>query len=182
MTCKIKGFDKFGTMKCSTAGLVIWTISFGQRLVDSLPQATLSDESALDLIVLHNNDLHGRFDESSSMRADCRPEEALAKKCFGGFARISTLVKRYRNEEQNNGRPVLFLNAGDTYVGTPWFYIFKDKITSELMNVLRPDVGVCIWIKSIFNCLTNMLKLIISIRLIAKLLNIIALIKQCGSS
>lgn len=27
-------------------------------------------------------------------------------------------------------------------LGTPWFFLFKDKITTELMNALRPDVGV----------------------------------------
>lgn len=104
-------------------------------------------ESALDLILLHNNDLHGRFVESTIDRSDCRPEESLANKCYGGFARISTLIKRYRYDHQNNnGLPVLFLNAGDTYVGTPWFYLFKHKIASELMSVLRPDVGVSIHI------------------------------------
>lgn len=101
--------------------------------------------SALDLILLHNNDLHGRFVESTIDRSDCRPDEAKANKCYGGFARISTIIKRYRyNHQVNNGHPVLFLNAGDTYAGTPWFYIYKDKIASEFMNVLRPDVGVSI--------------------------------------
>lgn len=99
--------------------------------------------SALDFILLHNNDLHGHFEEISSDFTECKPEEALAQKCYGGFARISTLVKRYRNEQlKENGLSVLFLNGGDTYVGTPWFQIFKDKITSEFMNILKPDVGV----------------------------------------
>lgn len=102
-----------------------------------------SEESALDLILLHNNDLHGRFDESSIIRTDCRPDEARNNKCFGGFARISTLVKQYRNAEQNeNGPPVLYLNAGDTYTGTAWFFLFRDEIAAELMNALKPDVGV----------------------------------------
>lgn len=113
-------------------------------LVASVVTAS-SGESALDLILLHNNDLHGRFVESTIDRSDCRPEESLANKCYGGFARISTLVKHYRNDqEKNNGLPVLFLNGGDTYVGTPWFYLFKHKIAAEFMSVLRPDVGVSI--------------------------------------
>lgn len=109
--------------------------------------AAENGESALDLILLHNNDLHGRFVESTIDRSDCHPEESLANKCYGGFARISTLIKRHRYDHQkNNGLPVLFLNAGDTYVGTPWFYLFKHKIATELMSVLRPDVGVSIHI------------------------------------
>lgn len=30
--------------------------------------------------------------------------------------------------------------------GTPWFSLFKDKITTNLMNLLRPDIGVRITI------------------------------------
>lgn len=102
-----------------------------------------NETSALDFILLHNNDLHGRFDESSFIRTDCKPHEQFNNKCFGGFARISTVVKQYRNEHQNgNGPPVLFMNAGDTYTGTAWFFLFKDKIAAELMNALKPDVGV----------------------------------------
>lgn len=102
-----------------------------------------SEDSALDLILLHNNDLHGRFDESTIDGPDCRPEQALANKCYGGFPRIATLIKRYRNDhEKGNGLPVVYLNAGDTYVGTPWFMVHKHKITAELMSALRPDVGV----------------------------------------
>lgn len=90
-------------------------------------------ESALDVIILHNNDLHGHFDEQ------CSP------KCFGGFARQSTIVKKFRNDyEKGNGPPVLFLNAGDTYTGTPWFQIFKDRIASEMMNALKPNASVSV--------------------------------------
>lgn len=125
--------------------VLVWMVFIRLRTVSSLPIE--SEESALDFILLHNNDLHGRFVESTIDRSDCRPEESIANKCYGGFARISTLVKRYRSDqEKGNGPPVLFLNAGDTYVGTPWFHLFKDKITTEFMNVLKPDVGVSIHI------------------------------------
>lgn len=126
-----------------TVNLVIVLVSIALRTAVALPVE--GAESALDIVLLHNNDLHGRFAESTIERSDCRPEESLMNKCYGGFARISTLVKRYRSEqEKEGGLPVLFLNGGDTYVGTPWFHLFKDKITTEFMNALRPDVGVSI--------------------------------------
>lgn len=122
-------------------------LSCQSSFVDAATLASVtSEESALDFILLHNNDLHGRFDESSIIRTDCRPDEARANKCFGGFARISTLVKQYRNAHQyEHGLPVLYMNAGDTYTGTPWFFSFKDRIAAELMNALKPDVGVRIF-------------------------------------
>lgn len=120
--------------------LLVWLTNVRLRIVSAT-----NEESALDLLLLHNNDLHGRFVESTIERSDCRPEESRANKCYGGFARISTIVKRYRYlYKKENGRAVIFLNAGDTYVGTPWFYLFKHKIAAEFMNILRPDVGVSI--------------------------------------
>lgn len=38
--------------------------------------------------------------------------------------------------------PVLYLNAGDTYTGTPWFTIYKDNITAAFLNLLKPDAMV----------------------------------------
>ncbi|XP_031627384.1 protein 5NUC-like [Contarinia nasturtii] len=99
-------------------------------------------ESALDFILLHNNDLHAHFEEMSDSGSECSPEKALEHKCYGGFARAATLIKRYRNDHQTrNGLPVMFLNGGDTYSGTPYFQMFKDKIASEFMNILKPDVA-----------------------------------------
>ncbi|XP_031632009.1 protein 5NUC-like [Contarinia nasturtii] len=99
-------------------------------------------ESALDFVLLHNNDLHAHFEEMSDSGSECTPEEALEHKCYGGFARAATLIKRYRADHQKrNGLPVLFLNGGDTYTGTPYFQMFKDKIASEFMNILKPDVA-----------------------------------------
>lgn len=40
---------------------------------------------------------------------------------------------------------MVYLNAGDTYSGTPWFYIYRDNITAEFMNALHPDAIVSIF-------------------------------------
>lgn len=127
--------------------VLILIASYRTSFVHTVPLEQLSvnsEGSALDLIVLHNNDLHGRFDETSIIRMDCKPDEARQNKCFGGFARHSTIIKQHRNAYQHeNGLPVLYMNAGDTYTGTPWFFLFKDRISADLMNALKPDVGVC---------------------------------------
>lgn len=41
---------------------------------------------------------------------------------------------------------MLFLNAGDTYSGSIWFTLFKETITAELLNKIKPDAmvtGIC---------------------------------------
>lgn len=121
---------------------LIWILIIQLTFSTAVPLDNV--EPGLEFILLHNNDLHGRFEESTIDETDCPPE--AANKCFGGFARISTVLKEYRKDQQSeNGKPVLYLNGGDSYVGTPLFHVFRDQITSELMDVLKPDVGVCVF-------------------------------------
>ncbi|EDV55611.1 protein 5NUC isoform X2 [Drosophila erecta] len=94
---------------------------------------------ATEFIILHNNDMHARFDQTSVNSGTCPPEDAHTNKCYGGFARVAHEVRMYRKEAQEGGTSVLYLNAGDTYTGTAWFTIFKDKIASAFLNKLKPD-------------------------------------------
>lgn len=101
-----------------------------------------SDTAALEFIILHNNDMHSRFEQTSKYSTACHPDEAVGNRCYGGFARVSTLLKQYRNEAEISGTHVLYLNAGDTYTGTPWFTLYKDKIVAAFLNKLKPDAIV----------------------------------------
>ncbi|XP_017868238.1 PREDICTED: protein 5NUC-like isoform X1 [Drosophila arizonae] len=93
-----------------------------------------------EFTIIHNNDIHARFEQTNKYGAVCTQEDANMNKCFGGVARIAHVVRKYREEAKNGGNPVLYLNAGDTFTGTLWFTIFKDKIASTLLNKLQPDV------------------------------------------
>lgn len=67
------------------------------------------------------------------MAVDCIPTW-----CFFPLCRL----KEYREKANAGGPPVLYLNAGDTYTGTPWFTVHKDKIVAEFLNLLKPDAIV----------------------------------------
>ena len=99
-------------------------------------------KSTLDFVILHNNDMHSRFEQTGKYSNICRPEEVVGGKCYGGFARVATYVKKFRNDAINGGPPVLYLNAGDTYTGTPWFTLYRDRIVADFMNMLKPDAIV----------------------------------------
>lgn len=86
--------------------------------------------------------MHARFEQTNKYSTQCPDEDVVANKCYGGFARVSSVLKRYRAEAQNGGPAVFYLNAGDTYTGTPWFTLFKDKITADFLNILKPDAVV----------------------------------------
>lgn len=125
-------------MKC-LALLLMQLILLIQHPVHSMPT---SGPPALEFIVLHNNDMHSRFEQTNKYSSACHPEEAVGNRCYGGFARVSTLLKKYRSEAENGGTSVLYLNAGDTYTGTPWFTLFKDEIVAAFLNKLKPDAIV----------------------------------------
>lgn len=108
--------------------------------VNSIPASDTA--AAVEFTILHNNDMHSRFEQTSKYSTACRPEEAIGNLCYGGFARVSTLLKQYRREAENGGTPVLYLNAGDTYTGTPWFTVYKDRIVAAFLNILKPDAIV----------------------------------------
>lgn len=56
---------------------------------------------------------------------------------------LQLIISYTRVQEFRNGStPVLFLNAGDTYTGTPWFNIYQHEIVTDFMNLLNPDVVV----------------------------------------
>ncbi|XP_034103963.1 protein 5NUC-like [Drosophila albomicans] len=96
---------------------------------------------ATEFIILHNNDMHARFEQTNVIGEKCSLEDTKNDKCFGGFARVAYVVRKHRAEAKNGGTPVFFLNAGDTYTGTPWFALYKHKIASVFLNKLQPDAA-----------------------------------------
>lgn len=97
----------------------------------------------LELLILHNNDMHGRFEETSPRSGKCQPEDKILQNCVGGFARVARVIRQARKAAQEGKGPqVLYLNGGDTYTGTPWFSVHKSKIVAEFLNLLEPDAVV----------------------------------------
>lgn len=109
--------------------------------LSSLLAAVLAKE--LKLIVLHNNDMHARFEETTEGCSPCKGNDLGTNRCLGGFARTNYLIKKFRKEAQEGtGPPVLYLNAGDTFTGSAWFVAHKSDIVIGFLNLLRPDAAV----------------------------------------
>lgn len=58
-----------------------------QLLTASLIWLVATNE--VQFTILHNNDLHARFDEISASLGICSEDLKKAKQCFGGFARTA---------------------------------------------------------------------------------------------
>ncbi|XP_034235169.1 snake venom 5'-nucleotidase-like isoform X2 [Thrips palmi] len=89
----------------------------------------------LELTLLHVNDVHARYEQTNKLSGTCSDSDAKANNCYGGQARMATVIKQARKDDAN----VLVLNAGDTYQGTVYFSIFKADISAKFVNLLQFD-------------------------------------------
>ncbi|XP_078655787.1 snake venom 5'-nucleotidase-like [Branchiostoma floridae x Branchiostoma belcheri] len=86
---------------------------------------------SFNLTILHTNDVHARVEELNAFGGRCRP----GRPCYGGFARLGAKVAEVRGRDDN----VLFLDAGDQFQGTLWYYFFKSPVVAQLMNKVTYD-------------------------------------------
>ena len=82
------------------------------------------------LTILHTNDIHGRFEETDSRGFTC---ERTKEDCFGGVARIATVVNDVRKKEGN----VVFVDAGDRFTGTIWSDVYEGNASLVFFNALN---------------------------------------------
>lgn len=72
--------------------MIMWThFAFILLLVDTIiaNPIAIRPEVATEFIILHNNDMHGRFEQTNANSETCPPEDVNNNKCFGGFARVA---------------------------------------------------------------------------------------------
>lgn len=111
----------------------------GLLLCCSLAAAAVStggggDDKLYRLLVLHTNDMHSHFDQINVNGGD-----GCSQACYGGFARVKAAADRER--AQAVGR-TLFLNAGDSFQGTPFFTYLGWPIVARMVDRLGIDVMV----------------------------------------
>lgn len=83
------------------------------------------------LTIIHTNDLHGHI----------LPERIAGwRSRMGGYAVFAAWLEEQREEAQKEGVPLLLLDAGDIYAGTPEGNLTKGAAIVELMNAVGYDV------------------------------------------
>ncbi|KAL6953564.1 5'-nucleotidase [Sarracenia purpurea var. burkii] len=86
-----------------------------------------------EILVLHTNDMHSRFDETD-VKGD--PIQNTGEPVFGGFARLKKAVDEARAEAESQNISSVFLNAGDTFQGTAFYTMLKDQVVSSLIPLI----------------------------------------------
>ena len=87
---------------------------------------TYNNRGAVNITIIHINDIHARFEETNVNSLRCREGDGF---CFGGIARICAKAKQLLREYPE----ALFFNAGDLYLGTVWYSIFKYRPFIEVI-------------------------------------------------
>lgn len=95
--------------------------------------------TGFSLAVLHINDMHSRVDEISRFNSNCSPSDAQDSNCFGGAARLATAIRQHRATHEEQGRPVLTLDAGDQSQGTLYYTTYGGRAEVQMMNAIGFD-------------------------------------------
>jgi 5'-nucleotidase len=90
------------------------------------------------LHVLHTNDFHSRVLPIGGSDSTCSDKDEAEGKCFGGAARLKTLIDAKRAELE--GQNVLVLDAGDQFQGSPFYSTYKGAAEAEFMEMIGYDV------------------------------------------
>lgn len=55
----------------------------------SIVKSPENQENNFELLILHNNDMHARFEQTSQLSGACTVADREAGKCYGGFPRVA---------------------------------------------------------------------------------------------
>ncbi|KAI9046917.1 hypothetical protein LZ554_008995 [Drepanopeziza brunnea f. sp. 'monogermtubi'] len=102
---------------------------YGKR---GLGKRDIDEQGNYDISFYHINDVHARLDEFRASGTDCT-NKTLG--CFGGYARIKTVVEEARLGYKDS----LFLNAGDEFQGTLFYSYYGGEKIAETLNQLGFD-------------------------------------------
>ncbi|WP_428688281.1 bifunctional metallophosphatase/5'-nucleotidase [Roseibium sp.] len=95
----------------------------------ALSTAAYADYS---LTILHTNDFHSRIEPINKYDSTCKAEDNAEGKCFGGTARLDTIIKERRAASNNS----ILVDGGDQFQGTLFYTYYKGKAAAEFMNKL----------------------------------------------
>ena len=107
--------------------LVFWT---GYSFANTVRPT--GNKEAIKVTVLFFNDIHGHL-----MPFKVKAEDGERE--VGGIARMATLIKKIRTENDKGGGKTFLLVAGDILQGTPMSTVFHGEPDIKSMNAMNVD-------------------------------------------
>jgi len=91
------------------------------------------------LHILHINDFHSRIEPINRFGSSCPPADDADGQCFGGAARLFTLINQMRDDLTAEGYPVLVLDAGDASQGSLFYTTYGGEVEAEVLERIGFD-------------------------------------------
>jgi 5'-nucleotidase len=113
------------------------------RLLASVAALALTTGTAsadYTLHVLHINDFHSRLEPINRFDSTCSAQDDADGKCFGGAARLYTMINTLRDELRAAGENVIVVDAGDQFQGSLMYTTYKGAAEAEMMEKIGFDV------------------------------------------
>jgi 5'-nucleotidase len=105
----------------------------------SLGACAFEQPTPLKLTILHNNDIHSRLQPVNAQSSNCTAQDAAQNRCFGGMARVATMLHAQKADASAAGRQVLVLDAGDQFQGSLFYSHYKGSAELEVMSQVGYD-------------------------------------------
>ncbi|QND48222.1 LysM peptidoglycan-binding domain-containing protein [Rhizobium lusitanum] len=115
------------------------TKPFGVGLLATAALALSTSAAFADyqLNILHFNDFHSRVESINKFDTTCSAAEEAKNECFGGAARMKTMIDQRRAALA--GQNVLVLDAGDNFQGSLFYTTYKGAAEVEFLNDMKID-------------------------------------------
>ncbi|XP_055530647.1 apyrase-like [Wyeomyia smithii] len=97
-----------------------------------------SVKNLFPLTLIHINDFHARYEETTLKSKVCPAKDYNTGKCIAGIARVYYMIKKLLNDYKQLNP--IYLNAGDNYQGTLWYNLLRWEVTAEFIKKLKPSV------------------------------------------
>jgi 2',3'-cyclic-nucleotide 2'-phosphodiesterase (5'-nucleotidase family) len=110
-------------------GMLVVAVGFGCVPTAKNPE----DQASIKVTVLFFNDIHGHL-MPFTVKTDHGKSEV------GGIARLATLIKQIRFENEKKGGKTFLFVAGDILQGTPMSTVFHGEPDIKSMNAMKVDV------------------------------------------
>lgn len=91
------------------------------------------------LHILHMNDFHSRIEPINRFGATCSASDEAEGQCFGGAARLYTLINAMRDDLGAGGDPVLVLDAGDASQGSLFYTTYGGQVEADMLERIGFD-------------------------------------------
>ncbi|KAI9144207.1 Metallo-dependent phosphatase-like protein [Paraphysoderma sedebokerense] len=101
-----------------------------------IPPPLPNDKKSFKMTIIHTNDIHAHQSEFNNGGTDCNAKDIEKGTCYGGIARIKTMLDKLRAERKNT----YLFDAGDQFQGTLFYNYYKGNVSAEYMNDFGYDV------------------------------------------